>query len=835
MSYWTFDDKMWIGPGNGAKDVWYSSNGTTWTQATATPQMVQRYLSCSWVFDGKIWLGGGNSGELGLNDVWCSSDGALWSEKTIYPVWTARYGACSWVYDNKMWIGGGRSSVSYLSDVWYSTDGVIWTQATEYAPWGNRAYPNSWVYNGKMWIAGGHSGSAYLQDVWWSTDGITWTQATDAAQWTARQHSHSWVFDGKMWIAGGTNGTGLQDVWWSTNGASWTQATDAAEWGARYGACTWVFDGKMWIGAGYSGSAYTRDVWYSSNGVSWTRATETAQWAARGYANCWVLDGKMWIGGGYPTASKDIWWSTDGITWTQTVATPLWTLRHYACSWVYNGKMWTGGGYTGSVYSQDIWYSSDPYLVVHPAENSPTYIFYNYTGSAPQHTQTTYTYPVAFTGSTERRTKPTLSIYNLQTTKTLSGNIRALSLSDRGDWIGTATATRIYHDQISNTGFGTEYYAALGSAGNIYDISTANSAAMSILGQGQTTDIYSMSASRVGTYTAGGAVTHVDIASKNALWAASGGEDGKVYVFSKDASSNWYLEFSSDSENPITALRMSARGEYILAGRTNTLTLYQTNTPEVVQTDFWFTLYAYKDSDSYRNAAVNVSVYQGNQWNSFAQGLTDSVGKYVIMLSAGQTYKFDVGNGEKIMIYQATPNVNSQTISIYTSPVSTAITYGASWDSDAGGIQFNYADSSGQTQNVRVKIMRTDTWETVYDHTFAGTESFNETLPVIDDTTGYKVEFSASRSTGLTRNNFFVSPSMDIIPIPLDKTILNVLFSCLLILLAGLFSYMSAIRGAIVVALSAVFFAYLGWLTIPWHWLTVAVVIALIAGFTQRR
>jgi hypothetical protein len=344
-----------------------------------------------------------------------------------------------------------------------------------------------------------------------------------------------------------------------------------------------------------------------------------------------------------------------------------------------------------------------------------------------------------------------------------------------------------------------------------------------------------LAGSRVGTYTAGGLIQYVDIADKNALWATSGGEDGKVYVFSKDESSNWYLEYSSDSEDPITALRMSARGEYVLAGRTNSLTLYQTNTPSITPTEFWFTLYAYKDSDSYRNAAVNVSVYSGNQWNSFAQGLTDSAGKYVVQLTAGQTYKFDVGNGQKMLVYMATPSVTSQTISIYSSPVSSALTYDAVWDTDIGGISFDYKDSSGQTQSVNVKIQRTDTWETVYDQTFTGQQDIEENLPIIDDTTTYKVELSASRSTGVTRNIFFVSSSRDIVPIPLDQNIKNVLFSGLLMVIAGLFSYLSAIRGAVVVGFAAMFFVYLGWLTIPWHWAIIAVVIAVVAGFTHRR
>jgi hypothetical protein len=769
-------------------------------------------------------------------------DGSIWVQETASAGWGARYGACTWVYDGKMFLSSGLQGNVYKNDVWSSTDGSTWVQETASAGWSGRRFAQSWVYDDKMYFGGGLYTSAY-SDVWSSTNGSTWVRETTSAGWGGRWGACTWVYDGKMYLGGGS-GTGnvyYNDVWSSTDGSNWVQETTSAGWGARWGACTWVYDGKMYLGGGSgTGNVYYNDVWSSTDGSTWVQETASAGWGARHGACTWVYDGKMYLGGGSGTGNvyyNDVWSSTDGSNWVQETASAEWSGRGYfPMSWVYDNKMFIGGGNHGGTSNYaDVWYSEYGSIKVSPKSSGQTYIFYNYTGSSPQHTQTTYSGAIPFTGTTELRTKPTLSIYNLQTTKTLTGNIQALSLSDRGDWLGTATTTRIYHDQITSAGFGTDYNAALGSSGTLYDIATANGASMSVVGQGQITDIYTQQASRVGTYTAGGAVQYVDIAGKNALWATSGGEDGKVYVFSKDASSNWYLEYSSDSENPITALRMSARGEYVLAGRTNSLTLYQTNTPEVVQTDFWFTLYAYKDSDSYRNAAVNVSVYNGNQWNFLTQGLTDSVGKYVILLTAGQNYKFDVGNGEKIMIYQATPNVNSQTISIYSSPISSSVTYGATWDTQAGGIQFKYADSSGQTQNLNVKIMRTDTWETVYDETFTGTESINETLPIIDDTTSYKVEFSANRVSGVTRNNFFVSASQDIIPIPLDKNILNVLFSCLLILIAGLFSYMSAIRGAVVVAMCAIFFTYLGWLTIPWHWLIIAIVIAMVAGFTQRR
>jgi hypothetical protein len=50
------------------------------------------------------------------NDVWYSSDGANWIQATNSAGWSSRDGHTSVVHDNKMWVIGG----DYLNDVWYS-------------------------------------------------------------------------------------------------------------------------------------------------------------------------------------------------------------------------------------------------------------------------------------------------------------------------------------------------------------------------------------------------------------------------------------------------------------------------------------------------------------------------------------------------------------------------------------------------------------------------------------------------------------------------------------------------------------------------------------------
>jgi hypothetical protein len=70
---------MWVIGGYGTtqpyprNDVWYSTNGATWTQATAAAAFTARFKHDSAVFNNKIWvIGGTDNSSNNLNDVWYS-------------------------------------------------------------------------------------------------------------------------------------------------------------------------------------------------------------------------------------------------------------------------------------------------------------------------------------------------------------------------------------------------------------------------------------------------------------------------------------------------------------------------------------------------------------------------------------------------------------------------------------------------------------------------------------------------------------------------------------------------------------------------------------------
>jgi hypothetical protein len=361
-----FHDTMWMMGGYDASgqknDVWYSTNGVNWTQATANAGWSVRDGHTSVVFDNKMWVIGGISAGGYRNDVWYSSDGVSWTQATANAGWSARFAHTSVVSDNKMWVMGGYNSGGYKNDVWYSSDGVNWTQATANAGWSARWFPTSAVFDNKIWVIGGY----FTNDIWYSTDGVNWTQATASAGWSARQTHTSVVYDNKMWVMGGADimRNYKNDVWYSSGKGDmdWIQATASAGWSGRYLHASVVFDNKIWVIGGIASATGRRnDVWYSTNGVNWAQATASAGWSARYGHTSVVFDNKFWVIGGYDGSHKrDVWYSSDGINWTQATANAGWSGRLHHTSVVFDNKMWVIGGMVGNgMWIRDVWYSSN--------------------------------------------------------------------------------------------------------------------------------------------------------------------------------------------------------------------------------------------------------------------------------------------------------------------------------------------------------------------------------------------------------------------------------------------------------------------------------------------
>ena len=163
-------------------------------------------------------LGGVDSDGIYRNDVWFSTDGANWQQATAEAGWSARINHTSLSFANKMWVlGGTEDYIIRENDVWFSTDGAHWQQVTAEADWVARVHHTSLVFDNKMWVLGGEvRNNIIYNDVWFSTDGANWQQATTNAAWSNRDSHTSLVFDNKMWVLGGNDGSRKNDVWFSS-------------------------------------------------------------------------------------------------------------------------------------------------------------------------------------------------------------------------------------------------------------------------------------------------------------------------------------------------------------------------------------------------------------------------------------------------------------------------------------------------------------------------------------------------------------------------------------------------------------------------------------------
>lgn len=264
-----FDGKMWVIGGydtESKNDVWYSENGTNWTQANPSAPFSGRVDHTSIVFDNKMWVIGGFDGEW-KNDIWSSVNGVDW-EEVVGPIpFEVRHGHTSVVFNDELWVLGGYDGNAFqtpLNDVWHSANGMDWELATASADFPARLKHSSVVFDNKMWVIGGQEeeAGAPTNDVWYSVDGVNWTEAMNTIAFSARLSHTTAVFDDKIWLIAGRNEPGAidpTDVWYSDNGTDWQLAEE--DFLLRYSHTSLAFDDKLWVIAGIEGGVKKNDVW----------------------------------------------------------------------------------------------------------------------------------------------------------------------------------------------------------------------------------------------------------------------------------------------------------------------------------------------------------------------------------------------------------------------------------------------------------------------------------------------------------------------------------------------------------------------------------------------
>lgn len=267
-----------------------SNNGASWQYNPNVALPTARYDHVAAVFDGKLWVAGGiGSGGAWLTDVWYTSNLTQWTQATAAAPWTARQGASLVVAGGKLWfLGGGRWGERYC-DVWYSSDGANWTAVPTPAAWVQSH--NFQADDERPWaVAGNPVRATVLNNLIYATDGQTVWNSPDGAGWTLLamephpiiplpdgvapnpfaplQHFSFTTYDGKLTLLGGHNwrhGELKNEVWESPDGQEWTRTAPftAPHWSARRTPAVCVHNGKLFLTGGESaGGAAVGDVWH---------------------------------------------------------------------------------------------------------------------------------------------------------------------------------------------------------------------------------------------------------------------------------------------------------------------------------------------------------------------------------------------------------------------------------------------------------------------------------------------------------------------------------------------------------------------------------------------
>ncbi|HOZ45772.1 MAG TPA: galactose oxidase [Candidatus Hydrogenedentes bacterium] len=286
-----YHDQMWLFGGwfqsfeAPPRDVWRSPDGKTWTRVTEAAPWIHSDLPMTLVFDDRMWImGGWYNGRLpgcsASNQVWWSTDGAAWQQATPAAGWSPRLASAIVEFKGKMWILGGTENYyfgdlsSLKNDVWCSADGANWELVTADAGWAPRAYHQAAVLGDTMYVfGGGNYVPEYFafNDVWASEDGAHWRRVTEAAPWSPRLWFSAAVYRDRMWVIGGWSNNPSQnwgDVWYSRDGAAWRRLESKVIWKERHEHSVFVFQDKLWVAAGHA-QPLSSEVWSLDLPADW--------------------------------------------------------------------------------------------------------------------------------------------------------------------------------------------------------------------------------------------------------------------------------------------------------------------------------------------------------------------------------------------------------------------------------------------------------------------------------------------------------------------------------------------------------------------------------------
>ena len=365
------------------------------------------------------------------------------------------------------------------------------------------------------------------------------------------------------------------NVWTIQNNS--VAAGAATAWGGlAVNRTTGVMYGNLRNTLGYLYSSPTGQVWTIINSTLPTTA-DGAIVFGNGASELHLIEGS----GDYR------WWnsSTEGRLWSYRGRLPLTaitTFRH-ASQIDQNGTILVGmGGASGMMTLDQMGLAmgntslKQAHILKPAAGQIPVSIYYgnmSYPANASNPYVSTANASLITTSDVQMQhehayIKPNVSV-------TLYSDFRTMDIPEMGGVAAIGSTQNVTTLLIDDTGFSTGFAALANSAMQSLDIRISDGGSYLVDSRGLGIDIFQVTGALAGTYTTGGLVKESDISTKNALYIAGGGADGKLMVFSKDSTSVWQILYSGDAMAPINTVAISWRGEYAAVGRSaSTLEYY---------------------------------------------------------------------------------------------------------------------------------------------------------------------------------------------------------------------------------------------------------------------
>jgi len=446
------------------------------------------------------------------------------------------------------------------------------------------------------------------------------------------------------------------------------------------------------------------------------------------------------------------------------------------------------------------------------------------------------------------------SAINQTSTKFYTGNILGISVPAASGIASIITDTIFYQQYMTSYGFGVSYSATLSNgapalfAGTPFTVSTSNSGTASIEGRGAYANIYDAGGVAKASSLTGGTIRSADSAMSSGVFAVFGGDEGKVYMLSREGSSTWYSYYTGSADTPINAVAVLWDGSGVVVGRFGgTLEYYNTNvtipvTPTIAP-NVEVSVYAFKDGAAYQNQLITIysSATAPSGWVPVGAMYTDTSGRISYSSTVGAYYKFVVNNvvgttsGEGETIWQS--NTASPTVYVYVISPSTPYEWNAYYNPTNNNVTVVYSDSIVPTSiTITIKDLKTNI--NVMTRTILSTPNF--ILEYHDDSGigSYQVGIVINRMGGSVRDQRMVtSPKTYGITFPNDSNITYAASTIILMLAAGLFSYAHSKRGALAVVVLAVVmmvFRLLPWTTGMVAVVGIAAMFAVLSLFASR-